>query len=300
VSAISSPYILSSNTVLAASGTGTNAGVTAATINGAPGGTVSLGSQPITLAYDGSDPSLYISQGTLTLHGNAFAVNSASPLAHGAYTIVQQASGTLSSSGAITVSGTAIPTGSNAYLNVTGPAVKLEINNPPVASVFPVGTLVNTPVSFTVAQLLQNASDADGDTLILSALDSTSAQGGTIVNASGTITYTPSNNFTGTDAFSYTVSDPFGATATSLVNVVVRSGNDSSLLSNLVTLGKGTVQFTAFGITNSIYNVQATTNLADPSSWQTIGTVTADTNGLILYNALISTNYSARFYRLAQ
>ena len=61
-------YILSADTTLSASGT-----ATPATING--GTSVSLGSQPITLNYDGSHPALTISQGTLLLNGNAFTVN---------------------------------------------------------------------------------------------------------------------------------------------------------------------------------------------------------------------------------
>ena len=72
----SATYTLSSSASLTASGT-----VSAATIKGGSSGTVDLGSQAINLTYDGSHPALYISQGTLSLNGNAFTINSSSPLA---------------------------------------------------------------------------------------------------------------------------------------------------------------------------------------------------------------------------
>jgi len=86
VSAIST-FALSGSTALNAAGT-----ASAATITGAGGGTVNLGSQPIILTYDGSHPALTISQGTLQLNGNSFAVNSDSPLAPGTYDIVSAGS----------------------------------------------------------------------------------------------------------------------------------------------------------------------------------------------------------------
>jgi fibronectin-binding autotransporter adhesin len=122
VSAITS-YALSSSTALSASGTSS-----AATIKGASAGTVSLGSRPITLTYDGSHPALYLSQGTLQLQGNTWTVNASSALAAGAYTIAQQAGGNIiSSSGTPTVSGTAIGSGKTASIQVSGANVNLVI-----------------------------------------------------------------------------------------------------------------------------------------------------------------------------
>ena len=129
VSAISA-YTLSGSTTLSASGsTGT-----AAIINGASGGTVSLGSQPVALTYDGTDVALNIAQGTLVLNGNAFTVNTASglPLAAGTYPIVQQASGSISSSGSYpAVTGTAIGAGYTGAISVSGNTVSLVIQSGP-------------------------------------------------------------------------------------------------------------------------------------------------------------------------
>jgi autotransporter-associated beta strand protein len=124
VSAIT-PYIWNGGTALSASG-----GATAATIKGASGGIVNLGSQPITLTYDGSHVALSVSQGTLWLNGNPFTVNSASALAAGTYTIVQQASGSIVSSGTYpAVTGTAIDASHSGAIFVTGNGVNLVVSN---------------------------------------------------------------------------------------------------------------------------------------------------------------------------
>src|SRR5882724_10950574 len=120
-------FNLSGSTWLGAGGT-----ASAATIKGASGGTVNLGSQPIVLTYDGSHPALTVSQGTLSLNGNAFTVNSSSSLAAGNYTIVQQTSGAITSAGSYTVSGTAIPGGAVGTISVSGGNVILIITVPTI------------------------------------------------------------------------------------------------------------------------------------------------------------------------
>ncbi len=120
VSAISAFTFTSSNKL---SATGT---ASAATIYGASGGTVSLGSQPVTLTFDGTHPALTVSQGTLVLNGNAFTVNSGSPLALGSYNIVS-ASSAITSAGVYSVTGTAIPAGSVGVVSVSGNNVVLTI-----------------------------------------------------------------------------------------------------------------------------------------------------------------------------
>ena len=123
----SATYTLGSSATLTASGTGTVGGTSAAAIKGGATGRISLGSRPITLTYDGSHPALYISQGTLVLNGNAFTVNSALPLPVGTYPIVQQASGNITNSGTLTVSGTAIDSNAVASIQVSGGNVNLVI-----------------------------------------------------------------------------------------------------------------------------------------------------------------------------
>jgi autotransporter-associated beta strand protein len=139
VSALASPYSLSGNTSLSASGTGTAAGSTAATIRG--GTTVSLGSQPISLTFkpaafsgDSNHPALYISQGALSLNGNAFSVSNASgtALGSGTYLLIQQANGNVASFGSypVTVTGSGLAANDTASIQVSGGNVNLLVNAP--------------------------------------------------------------------------------------------------------------------------------------------------------------------------
>ncbi len=139
VSAISS-FALSSSTTLSASGA-----TSASTIKG--GTTVNLGSRPITLNFDGVHPALTISQGTLTLTGNALTVNG-SALADGTYTLIQQTTGNVAASGAFTVTGTALG-GKPASIAVVGGNVLLLLNVAPSITSQPQGGTINQGASQT-------------------------------------------------------------------------------------------------------------------------------------------------------
>jgi len=96
-------FTLSSGTTLAAKGTGTATGTTAARIQGASGTAVNLGSRPINLTFtptsgsgDITHPSLLISQGNLALSGNTISiVNNGPALAAGVYSLIQVTSATI-------------------------------------------------------------------------------------------------------------------------------------------------------------------------------------------------------------
>jgi hypothetical protein len=90
------------------------------------------------------------------------------------------------------------------------------MNNPAVLVDDSATTAAETAV--TVAVL---ANDYDPDGLPLTVTGATQgAHGTTVVNANGTITYTPAADFSGTDSFTYTVSDGCGSmTATVTITV---------------------------------------------------------------------------------
>ena len=74
--------------------------------------------------------------------------------------------------------------------------------------------------------ILSNDTDADSDALSIGTVDSTSLEGGTVVNnGDGTVTYTPSTDFMGLDTFSYTVSDG-GASDSGQVSISVNATFD--------------------------------------------------------------------------
>jgi len=83
---------------------------------------------------DSSHPSLFISQGSLSLNGNSFTINNSSgtPLGSGSYTLIQQASGNVSSSGnfAVNLVGNGSVAGCIASIAVIGGNVDLVVQAP--------------------------------------------------------------------------------------------------------------------------------------------------------------------------
>jgi hypothetical protein len=90
-------------------------------------------------------------------------------------------------------------------------------NNSPVAVNDTATTFENTPLAVAV---LNNDSDPDGDTLAVIAAGSPA--NGTASTNGASVTYIPNLNFSGSDAFTYTISDG-DLTAAANVNVTVKS-----------------------------------------------------------------------------
>lgn len=95
-------------------------------------------------------------------------------------------------------------------------------NNPPTA---PNGTATATSGDLKIITLPYPATDVDGDAV---SLDSVTAGAGLVVNVfgDGQVSFTPSASFAGQSTLSYTVSDPFDATASGTITVTV-ADNDA-------------------------------------------------------------------------
>ena len=97
-------------------------------------------------------------------------------------------------------------------------------------------TPLNTPVNIPV---LENDNDPDGD--LLTTVDSILTQptnGAASILPDGTLTYTPNNNFTGTDTFTYRVCDSENQCDDAVVTVTVGSvepDNQSPIASEFVS-----------------------------------------------------------------
>jgi hypothetical protein len=80
-------------------------------------------------------------------------------------------------------------------------------NNPPVANPDSFTTPEDTALTINAATLLANDTDADGDTLSITNVATTSANGGSVNYNAGTgqIVYTPAANYNGPDSFTYTI-----------------------------------------------------------------------------------------------
>jgi VCBS repeat-containing protein len=89
-----------------------------------------------------------------------------------------------------------------------------NVNEPPVAENDTATTSQDTAVTIDV---LNNDSDPDHDTLTVDSV--TQGAHGSVINNGGDVTYTPDDDFNGTDSFNYTISDGNGGTDTATVSV---------------------------------------------------------------------------------
>ncbi|SMX28073.1 Bifunctional hemolysin/adenylate cyclase precursor [Pelagimonas phthalicica] len=90
-------------------------------------------------------------------------------------------------------------------------------NTDPLAADDADTTTVDTPVTIDV---LGNDVDPESDPLTVTGTTDP-ANGSVVVNADGTVDYTPDSGFVGTDTFDYTISDGNGGTDTATVTVTV-------------------------------------------------------------------------------
>jgi hypothetical protein len=107
-----------------------------------------------------------------------------------------------------------------------------DCNRPPNAVDDAAATTSSTPVTINV---LANDTDPDGDTLTVTSV-SDPPNGTAVRNADNTVTYTSDNNFTGNDAFTYTISDGRGGSDTATVRITVTAPNRADLRVSNITV----------------------------------------------------------------
>jgi myo-inositol-hexaphosphate 3-phosphohydrolase len=81
-----------------------------------------------------------------------------------------------------------------------------------------------------VLALLDNDSDPNGDTLLVESVTDP-LHGTAVIGPGGEITYTPDDNFSGSDSFDYIISDGHGGTDVATVHVTVDPVNDAPVVS---------------------------------------------------------------------
>jgi len=231
---------------------------------GTPGGTVNF-------RIDGSIA------GSGTLSGG-MATYSTTSIGHGNHTAAAEYAGNLDFAGA---------TNSLASNQV--------INTPPVAGNATLQRYPTQGVKVSLATLLANAGDADGDPLALT-LTNASANGGTIIINDAWAFYTPAAGYTNTDSFTYTVSDGYGGSATGTVTVAIEVDTAPGQNLAITALGGGSYLISGSGIPGRAYRMQYTDSLA-PANWLDIldGSVAADNTGAFHFTDLAGN--SDRYYR---
>ena len=97
------------------------------------------------------------------------------------------------------------------------------VNAVPLAAIDAATTDEDTSATIAV---LANDVDTDGDPLTVTVVGAP-AHGTATVNADGTVTYRPAENFFGSDGFAYTVSDGLATSAPTAVKITVRPVDDA-------------------------------------------------------------------------
>ncbi len=169
-------------------------------------------------------------------------------------------------------------------------------NTSPVANPDTKTTEENTSVDIDV---LANDTDVDSDTLVLSVVPSSSAQGGIVVkNGNGTIRYTPLLSFNGNDSFQYTVSDGKGGVDTATVTVNVTAVNDhpvavddskSTAEDTALTLGVGDI--VTSNDTDADGDVLHISAVSSPAN----GAIVLNTNGTVTFTPALNFEGTASF-----
>ncbi len=132
-----------------------------------------------------------------------------------------------------------------------------NINDAPQAIDDTASTNEDTPINILV---LNNDSDIDGDTLIISEV-SQPAHGTATIDQNTQIIFTPAENWSGNDSFTYTISDGNGGTAQASVQVSVNAVNDAPVVSDIPdqTIDEGQT-FISVNLNNYVSDVDNTSN----------------------------------------
>ena len=164
-------------------------------------------------------------------------------------------------------------------------------NSPPVAgSGFAMGATIGYPAAVKIIGGKYAPTDADGDALTVTSVGG--ATNGTVTTDGTNITYAATNGTM--DSFTYTVSDPYGATASATVNVTINAtGQGFNQLSAQLLGGNEVMKFA--GIPNYPYALDWTTNLTPPVVWIPVVTNTAAANGFLIFTSTPSGG--SDFYR---
>ena len=162
--------------------------------------------------------------------------------------------------------------------SVTSAVAMLTVNRPPMAGTDGLAVLMNQPALRSIASLLTNDTDPDGDVVALLGFSAASTNGGAVSAASNLVIYTPLLNFTGPDLFSYTLTDGRGAMATGRVELLVVSA--PLPLVNQIVLVPGGQKLRFLGAAGQAYSVQRSANLTE---WTALYSTNAPPHGIIEY-----------------
>ena len=154
-------------------------------------------------------------------------------------------------------------------------------DQPPVAGPgFTLGAASGIPVTVQIVGGKYAPVDSYGDALTITSV--TGATNGAVTTDGTNVTYTATNGTA--DSFTYTVSDPYGATASQTISVTISNstGQGYNQISGQLIGGLEVLQFA--GIPGYQYALDWTQNLTPPVTWTPLTTNTASlSNGSLFF-----------------
>lgn len=139
-----------------------------------------------------------------------------------------------------------------------------DINFPPDAVDDATSTNEDTPVSGNVLDGSDGGLDTDPDSDPLTVTGNTDPSNGSVtVNPDGSYTYTPDTDFSGTDSFTYDISDGNGGTDTATVTITVNDVNDPPIAEDD---GSFFVEFGDMALVDVVANDTDLDGTVDPST----------------------------------
>jgi hypothetical protein len=252
----------------------------------------------LSLVYDGVNPSFTQANGLMTLSAaTTFNVdNTGAQLAHGSYKLIAAGAGGLVAGSLPTVTVNGGGAASPNYLWLSGNELYLAVNNAPVAANINLGAQAGVLQTLPLIGAAKHApTDADSDALTISAVTQ-GANGGVVTISGNSVTY--SNNATGADSFTYTVSDSYGGSDTKTVTVNVT--DQVTQQPATISLTGSDVNVTFWGVPGTNYTVQTAGVITGPWSDLT-PQVTASTSqpiGQISYTYTNAPSGTNAFFRL--
>lgn len=160
-----------------------------------------------------------------------------------------------------------------------------NVNDAPVGTNDTANGFKNTTTTVNVLSNDTTGPDPTTEALIVSAVTQGSAGGTiTITEGGGSVKYTPANNFTGSETFTYTVRDAGGLTATATVTMTVQNFAPSSL-SGFVFKN---------GTSGPLAGVTITLTGTDTNNAAVSRTATTGVDGSYLFDALIPGTYKIK------
>jgi len=158
------------------------------------------------------------------------------------------------------------------------------VNTPPTASDFTMGGKRGDSATVAVIGGKHPPADVDvGDAATLHITAVTQGSHGIVSTDSTHVTYTGTGGDSGTDSFTYTVSDRYGGTAVATVTVRLAGGDQGFNLVSATPIDGGQMRLTYLGVPGYGYALDRTDNLAYPIQWIPQATNLTDGVGQLIF-----------------